>query len=376
MKTDSQTDIDAAAVRHQADDSCAEAELNRSIIEQALKKFNIPGKITNYTVGPHIIRFEITLPAGVKVRVIEKIEGAIAAEFTENIRILAPIPGSSKVGLEVPRVNRKTISFRSIIEAKAWQDRNDNIPIVIGKDVAGKTVIIDLTKAPHLLIAGTIGTGSTECVNTLIASLLFKFKPDELKLLLIDYKAVAFDQYERVPHLLIPPVNDPDKALSALNQIADEIDQRYKIMAEAGVKNITGFNSNIDNAKNAMPYIVVIANLSMNKNDMELAIVRIAQKGRAAGVHIVVSTQCISPDVVSGVLKAHFQSRICFKVSTEQESLRVLDAKGAETLLGNGDMLLQYPYCTGFKRIQGAVLSDNKKAEIMDLVCNELQKNK
>ena len=369
MKTDSQADIDAAAVRHQADDSCAEAELNRSIIEQALKKFNIPGKITNYTVGPHIIRFEITLPVGVKVRVIEKIKGTIAAEFTENIRILAPIHGSSKVGIEVPRVHRKTISFRSIIEAKAWQDRNDNIPIVIGKDVAGKTVIIDLTKAPHLLIAGTIGTGNTECVNTLIASLLFKFKPDELKLLLIDSKVTAFDQFERVPHLLMPPVNDPDKALAVLDQIADEIDQRYKIMAEAGVKNITGVNSNIDNAKNAMPYIVVIANLSVNKNDMELAIARIAQKGRAAGVHIVVSTQCISPDVVSGVLKANFQSRICFKVSTEQESLRVLDAKGAETLLGNGDMLLQYPLCMANTRVQGAFLSDEEKDKIVDFIC-------
>lgn len=256
----------------------------------------------------------------------------------------------------------------------------ESIPIIIGKDNVENPVIIDLAKAPHLLIAGTIGTGNAECLNTLIASLLFKFKPDELKLLLIDSKVVAFDQYERVPHLLIPPVNDPDKALSALNQIADEIDQRYKIMAEAGVKNITGFNSNIDNAKNALPYIVVIieelADLAAARmHNVEYTIARIAQKGRAAGVHIVVSTQCISPDVVSGLLKANFQSRICFKVSTEQESLRVLDAKGAETLLGNGDMLLQYPYCTGFKRIQGAVLSDNKKAEIMDLVCNELQKN-
>ena len=371
MKTDSQADIDAAAVRHQADDSCAEAELNRSIIEQALKKFNIPGKITNYTVGPHIIRFEITLPVGVKVRVIEKIKGTIAAEFTENIRILAPIHGSSKVGIEVPRVHRKTISFRSIIEAKAWQDRNDNIPIVIGKDVAGKTVIIDLTKAPHLLIAGTIGTENTECVNTLIASLLFKFKPDELKLLLIDSKVVAFDQYERVPHLLMPPVNDPDKALSALNQIADEIDQRYKIMAEAGVKNITGFNSG---SGNALPYIVVIieelADLAAARmHNVECTIARIAQKGRAAGVHIVVSTQCISPDVVSGVLKANFQSRICFKVSTEQESLRVLDAKGAEKLLGNGDMLLQYPLYMKNRRVQGAFMPADEKDKIVDFIC-------
>ena len=373
MKTDSQADIDAAAVKHQADDSCAEAELNRSIIEQALKKFNIPGKITNYTVGPHIIRFEITLPVGVKkVRVIEKIKGTIAAEFTENIRILAPIHGSSKVGVEVPRVHRKTISFRSIIEAKAWQDRNDNIPIVIGKDVAGETVIIDLTKAPHLLIAGTPGTGKTECFNTLIASLQIKFSPDELKLLLIDSKVTEFDQFKRVPHLLMPPFNDPDKALSVLNQIADEIDQRYKIMRDAGAKNITEFNSGTGNA---MPYIVLIidelADLVTDRmHDVECAIARIAQKGRAAGVHIVVSTQCISPDIVSGVLKANFQSRICFKVSTEQESLRVLDAKGAETLLGNGDMLLQYyPLYMKNKRVQGAFLPADEKDKIVDFIC-------
>ena len=236
----------------------------------------------------------------------------------------------------------------------------DNLPVIIGKDVAGKTVIIDLTKAPHLLIAGTTGTGKIECVNTLIASLLFKFKPDELKLLLIDSKVVAFDQYERVPHLLMPPVNDSGKAFAVLNQVADEIDRRYKIMRDAGTKNITGFNSG---SGNALPYIVVIieelAELMTDRmRDAECAIARITQKGRAAGIHIVVSTQCISKDIITVPLKSNFPSRICFKVRTEQDSLRVLDVKGAEKLFGNSDMLLQYPLCMANTRVQGAFLSD------------------
>ena len=230
----------------------------------------------------------------------------------------------------------------------------ESIPIIIGKDNVENPVIIDLAQAPYLLIAGTPGTGKTECFNTLIASLQIKFSPDELKLLLIDSKVTAFDQFKRVPHLL--------------NQIADEIDQRYKIMRDAGAKNITEFNSGIGNA---MPYIVLVidelADLVTDRmHDVECVIARIAQKGRAAGIHIVISTQCISKDVITLSLKSYFPSRICFKMLTGEDSLRVLDEKGAETLQGNGDMLLQYSLYAKNKRVQGISLSVDEIDKIVN----------
>ena len=265
-----------------------------------------------------------------------------------------------KTDYKIPPVAK--FPFEALLSGK------ESIPIIIGKDNVENPVIIDLAQAPYLLIAGTPGTGKTECFNTLIASLQIKFSPDELKLLLIDSKVTAFDQFKRVPHLLMPPFNDPDKALSVLNQIADEIDQRYKIMRDAGAKNITEFNSGTGNA---MPYIVLIidelADLVTDRmHDVECAIARIAQKGRAAGIHIVISTQCISKDVITLSLKSYFPSRICFKMLTGEDSLRVLDEKGAETLQGNGDMLLQYSLYAKNKRVQGISLSVDEIDKIVN----------
>ena len=358
----------------------------RDILQNTLTSFNIPGEVTGYTSGPRVTRFEITLAPGVSVKKVERIADDIAMNLAAtSVRVLAPIPGRPVVGVEVPNIRSETVFIRSVMESEAWQNGKADIPIVIGEDIAGKPVVLDLAKAPHLLVSGATGTGKNVCINSLIMGLLFKFAPDELKFILIDPKIVEFEGYRELPHLLAPIINDTSKAVSALRWVADEVDRRYRVLAKAHTKKLAEFNRRPPDPEPVydadsveippkMPYLVVVidelADLMMTeaKKDVETNITRIAQKGRAAGIHLVISTQRPSANVITGVIKANLPTRICFQVRAAADSRVVLDRRGAEELLGMGDMLL-HNFDMTIERVQGAFVSDENIREVVNFVC-------
>ena len=267
--------------------------------------------------------------------------------------------------------SRKAVFARSVIESPAWTDSKAAIPLVIGGDTAGQPVVIDLATAPHILISGSTGTGKSVCMNTFVASLLFRFSPDELKFVMIDPKVVEFDIYRKLPHLATPVINDKRDAVRALRQTADELERRYALLARNGAKNIREFNGKPENQPK-MPYLVVIIDelgdlmMSEARKDAETAIVSIARKGRAAGIHLIISTQVPSANVIPGIIKANFPTRICFQVRSSDDSKVVLDAAGAEKLLGWGDMLMMQPLSPGLKRMQGAYIPDGDLRRIVE----------
>ncbi|MBO7089403.1 MAG: amidohydrolase family protein, partial [Lentisphaeria bacterium] len=322
----------------------------REILQQTLESFDIPGEVTGYTTGPRVTRFEITLAPGVNVKKVEQIENNIAMNLAAtSVRVLAPIPGRPVVGVEVSNTKSEAVFMRSVMESEAWQNGKADIPIALGKDVSGKPVVVDLAKAPHLLVAGATGTGKSVCTNSLIMSLLFHFSPDDLKLIMVDPKIVEFEDYRNLPHLLAPLINDSSKVPVALRWVANEMDRRYGLMAKVHVKKLVEFNHRppdpepvYDDDGNEippkMPYLVVVidelADLMMTeaKKDVETNLTRIAQKGRAAGIHIVVATQRPSTNIITGVIKANLPTRFCFQVRSGVDSRVVLDTVGAEKL--------------------------------------------
>ena len=361
----------------------------REILQQTLESFNIPGEVSGYTTGPRVTRFEITLAPGVNVKKIEQIESNIAKDLAAtSVRILAPIPGRPVVGVEVSNTKSEAVFMRSVMESEAWQNGKADIPIALGKDVSGKPVVVDLAKAPHLLVAGATGTGKSVCTNSLIMSLLFKFAPDDLKLIMVDPKIVEFEEYRNLPHLLAPLINDSAKVPVALRWVANEMDRRYGVMAKVHVKKLAEFNRRPPDPEPVydadgieippkMPYIVVVidelADLMMTeaKKDVETNITRIAQKGRAAGIHIVVATQRPSTNIITGVIKANLPTRFCFQVRSGVDSRVVIDTIGAEKLLGKGDMLLMLPSSMNIERVQGAFVPDGDIRKIVEFVCGQ-----
>ena len=361
----------------------------RDILQQTLESFEIPGEVTGYTSGPRVTRFEITLAPGVNVKKVEQIESNIAMNLSaDRVRVLAPIPGRPVVGVEVSNTKSEAVFMRSVMESEAWQNGKADIPIALGKDVAGKPVVVDLAKAPHLLVAGATGTGKSVCTNTLIMSLLFKFSPDDLKLIMVDPKIVEFEEYRELPHLLAPLINDSGKVPVALRWVANEMDRRYGVMAKVHVKKLSEFNRRPPDPEPVydadgneippkMPYLVVVidelADLMMTeaKKDVETNITRIAQKGRAAGIHIVVATQRPSTNIITGVIKANLPTRFCFQVRSGVDSRVVIDTIGAEKLLGKGDMLLMSPSSMVIERVQGAFVPDSDIRKIVEFVCGQ-----
>ena len=360
-----------------ADDNSKKKVLkNASLLEKTLADFGVEAKVNQVTVGPTITRYEIQPSPGVKVSKIVNLTDDIALSLAaRSIRMEAPIPGKSAIGIEVPNETPLMVGLREVFESEEFKKFDSPLAMALGKDISGKPVIGDIGKMPHLLIAGSTGSGKSVCVNTLISSILYKARPDEVKLLLIDPKVVELANYNGIPHLLIPVVTDPKKAANALNWAVVEMNKRYKMFAENGVKDIT---SSTENCEETLPKIVIIIDeladlMRASANDVEDYICRLAQMARAAGMHLIVATQRPSVDVITGVIKANIPSRIAFAVSSQTDSRTILDMGGAEKLLGKGDMLFYPLGASKPVRLQGAFISENESQNVIDFVKSQVK---
>lgn len=343
-------------------------------LQKTLASFGVEAKVTNITKGPTVTRYELTPSTGVKVSKIVNLSDDIALNLAaKSIRIEAPIPGKAAVGIEVPNQVSESVFLREVIESKAFQNHKSKLAFALGKDAAGEIVVGDIAKMPHTLIAGSTGSGKSVCINSLIVSILYKSRPSEVKMILIDPKMVELSGYNGIPHLLIPVVTDPKKAAGALNWAVQEMVNRYKLFADKGVKDIKGYNALMEKEEDGakLPQIVIIVDeladlMMVAPNDVEDAICRLAQMARAAGMHLVIATQRPSVDVITGIIKANIPSRIAFTVSSQVDSRTILDMAGAEKLLGKGDMLYFPVGETKPHRIQGAFISEKEIEKIVE----------
>lgn len=345
-------------------------------LQKTLASFGVDAKVTNITKGPTVTRYELSPNTGVKVSKIVNLSDDIALNLAaKSIRIEAPIPGKAAVGIEVPNPEPEAVFLREVIESKEFKNSSSNLAYALGKDAAGDIIVGDISKMPHMLIAGSTGSGKSVCINSLIISILYKSKPSDVKMILVDPKMVELSGYNGIPHLLIPVVTDPKKAAGALNWAVQEMVNRYNLFASKGVKDIKGYNAEIEKEKDAakLPQIIIIidelADLMMvAPNDVEDAICRLAQMARAAGMHLVVATQRPSVDVITGIIKANIPSRIAFTVSSQVDSRTILDMAGAEKLLGKGDMLYFPVGANKPHRIQGTWISEKEIESIVSSI--------
>lgn len=349
-----------------------------SKLQRTLHSFGVSAKVENVSVGPTITRYELKPAEGVRVSKIANLADDIALNLAaESIRIEAPIPGKQAVGIEIPNKEKDMVALRDIIADAKFKEAKSKLAFAVGRDAAGETVVADIAKMPHVLIAGSTGSGKSVCINTLITSIIYKAKPSEVKLVMVDPKVVELSVYNGIPHLLIPVVTDPKKAAGALQWAVQEMINRYHLFAEKNVRDITGYNEALEaeGIEEKLPQIVIIidelADLMMvAAKDVEDAICRLAQMARAAGMHLVIATQRPSVDVITGVIKANIASRIAFAVTSGVDSRTIIDSIGAEKLLGKGDMLF-YPSGTiKPQRIQGAFVSDSEVEKIVTFLKN------
>ena len=401
-------------------ESKEELMANARLMQQTLAQFDIEVSLGDITKGPTITRYELHPAPGVKLEKITALSNNIAAALkAERIHILAPVPGKSSVGVEVPNLIKTKVIMRDLFESDEWRNSKARIPIALGKDVYGHPIVADLAEMPHCLIAGSTGSGKSVCINSIIASLLYKFSPDQLRFVMIDPKVVELQQYNALPHLVVPVVTDPKKVLLALRWVVNEMEKRYKIFARVGVRNIKSFNDRPKNkplpeqelelplaAKKEkveagaggfavevdeeivvpreediiiperLSYIVVIIDeladlMLVAPADVEMAIARITQMARAAGIHCIVATQRPSVDVITGVIKANIPARIAFQVASRVDSRTILDAMGADKLLGKGDMLYLPPGSGNLKRAQGALITDKELEDIVNFIARQ-----
>ena len=382
---------------------------NARLLKDTLEQFKIEVNEGDITKGPTITRYELHPAPGVKLERITGLANNIAAAIkAERINILAPVPGRNTVGIEVPNLIKTKVLFRDIVESPEWRNSKAKIPLALGKDVYGKPIVADLAEMPHLLIAGATGSGNSVCINSMVASLLFRFTPEELRFVMIDPKVVELQIYNGLPHLAAPVVHDPKKVILALKWVVNEMEKRYQIFAKVGARNIAGFNSRtskkppktdqaelpLDESEGfavemdqevsipreddveipeKLSYIVVIIDeladlMLMAKNDVENSIARITQMARAAGIHCIVATQRPSVDVITGVIKANIPARIAFQVAAKVDSRTILDAMGADKLLGKGDMLFLPPGTANLRRAQGCLVTDEEINRIVEIV--------
>jgi S-DNA-T family DNA segregation ATPase FtsK/SpoIIIE len=393
---------------------------NANLMKQTLAQFDIPVELGDITKGPTITRYELHPAPGVKLEKIQALNNNLAAALkAERIHILAPVPGKSSVGIEVPNRSKSTVIMRDLFESDEWRNSKAKIPIALGKDVYGHPIVADLVEMPHLLIAGSTGSGKSVCINAIITSLLFRFSPDQLRFVMIDPKVVELQQYNLLPHLVVPVVTDPKKVILALRWVVNEMEKRYQIFARVGVRNIASFNARPKNkplpesepelpltAKKEkvepgaegfavevdeeivvprdddivipekLSYIVVIIDeladlMLVAPADVEMAIARITQMARAAGIHCIVATQRPSVDVITGVIKANITARIAFQCASRVDSRTILDAMGADKLLGKGDMLYLPPGSAKLIRAQGALITDNEIQNIVNFIARQ-----
>jgi S-DNA-T family DNA segregation ATPase FtsK/SpoIIIE len=383
---------------------------NLALIIETLRRFGVKAEGREITPGATITRYEVYPGEGVRVDKISSLKRDLSRVLrAEKINILAPIPGKDTVGIEIANTAKVAVFLRELLESRDWRNSHAKIPIALGKDVYGQTLVADLAAMPHLLIGGTTGSGKSVCINCILTSLLFRFTPDELRLILIDPKQVEMQVYNRVPHLVVPVVTDPKKVMLALRWVINEMEKRYRILAKVGVRNIAGFNSRTRNAPpppespqmeflevhedeesddpqsapirvpreddlvipDKLPYIVVIVDeladlMQTAPADVESAIARLTAKARAAGIHLIVATQTPRREVVTGVIKTNIPARIAFQVPSGLDSRVILDENGAENLLGKGDLLYRPPGVAGFTRGQGAFVSDEEVQSVVD----------
>lgn len=349
---------------------------NASKLEETLSNFGVDAKVIQVTKGPSVTRFELQPSPGVKVSKIVNLQDDIALGLAANgVRIEAPIPGKAAIGIEVPNKKQAPVFLREVLESKEFTDTDKTLAFALGKDITGKCIVGDLNKMPHMLIAGATGSGKSVCINTLIISLLYKYSPKDVKLLMIDPKVVELSVYNGIPHLLIPVVTDPKKAAGALNWAVNEMNKRYNLFSQMKVKNIESYNNLYKKGQieEKLPYVVMIvdelADLMMAcPNDVEDYICRLAQMARAAGMHLIIATQRPSVDVITGVIKANIPSRISFAVSSGIDSRTILDQTGAEKLLGRGDMLYNPIGENKPLRVQGSFISEEEVESVVEFI--------
>ena len=353
-------------------------------LQQTLQTFGVKATVTNVSCGPSVTRYELQPEMGVKVSKIVGLADDIKLNLAAaDIRIEAPIPGKAAVGIEVPNKENSAVMLRDLLETPEFQNSSSKISFAAGKDIGGKTIVADIAKMPHVLIAGATGSGKSVCINTLIMSILYKATPEEVKLIMIDPKVVELSVYNGIPHLMIPVVTDPKKAAGALNWGVAEMTRRYQAFTEFGVRDMKGYNEKIKNMPEIdgvkpkpMPQLVIIVDeladlMMVAPGDVETAICRLAQLARAAGIHLVIATQRPSVDVITGLIKANMPSRIAFSVTSGVDSRTIIDMNGAEKLLGKGDMLF---YPSGYQkpvRVQGAFVSDSEVESVVDYFKNQ-----
>ena len=354
-------------------------------MQETLHNFGVNVSITNVSCGPTVTRYELQPEQGVKVSKIVGLTDDIKLNLAAtDIRIEAPIPGKAAVGIEVPNANNSTVMLRDLLQSEAFLNCKSKLAFAAGKDIAGKPVITDIAKMPHLLIAGATGSGKSVCINTIIISLLYKASPDDVKLIMIDPKVVELSVYNGIPHLFIPVVTDPKKAAGALNWAVAEMTDRYNKFAQYNVRDLKGYNAKVEsiadiedeNKPKKLPQIVIIVDeladlMMVAPGEVEDSICRLAQLARAAGIHLIIATQRPSVNVITGLIKANMPSRIAFSVSSGVDSRTILDMNGAEKLLGKGDMLF---YPQGYQkpaRVQGAFVSDQEVGAVVDFLSKQ-----
>ncbi|MBL0732123.1 MAG: DNA translocase FtsK [Desulfosarcina sp.] len=352
------------------------------LLEKKLEDFGVHGRVAAVSPGPVITTFEYKPAPGVKINKIVNLGDDLALALKAiSIRIVAPIPGKAVIGIEIPNVSRHMVAFKDVVVSEAFEKMKSSLALCLGKDIVGNPVVADLSKMPHLLVAGATGTGKSVGLNAMICSLLYKANPDEVKLIMVDPKRIELSMYDGIPHLITPVVTDVKKATNALFWAVQEMENRYKLLAEKKVRNIFQYNQKIkqegkdENGEfpQKMPFIVIIidelADLMMvASKDVEVALTRLAQMARAAGLHLILATQRPSVDVLTGIIKANFPTRLTFQVSSRIDSRTILDANGAETLLGNGDMLLLPPGTSKLQRVHGAYISEEEITKIVDFL--------
>ncbi|MBP8261663.1 MAG: DNA translocase FtsK, partial [Verrucomicrobia bacterium] len=393
---------------------------NARLMQNTLAQFDIEVALGDITKGPTITRYELHPAPGVRLEKIVALSNNLAAALkAENVHILAPVPGKSSVGVEVPNAVKTKVIMRELLESKEWLETKNRIPLALGKDVYGHPIVADLAEMPHLLIAGSTGSGKSVCINAIISSLLYRFPPDQLRFVMIDPKVVELQHYNALPHLVVPVVTDPKKVILALRWVVSEMEKRYQIFARVGVRNIRSFNERprhkpLPHAQPELPlsgrkerieptsdgfavevdeeivvprdedivipdklsYIVVIIDeladlMLVAPTDVEMAIARITQMARAAGIHCIVATQRPSVDVITGVIKANIPARIAFQVAAKVDSRTILDAMGADKLLGKGDMLYLPPGSSKLIRAQGALITDPEMQHIVEFITRQ-----
>ncbi|KIL47773.1 FtsK/SpoIIIE family DNA translocase [Jeotgalibacillus campisalis] len=378
--------MDLLAVPPHADQSneYKAIQRNASKLEKTFQSFGVRAKVTQVHLGPAVTKYEVHPDVGVKVSKIVNLGDDLAlALAAKDIRIEAPIPGKSAIGIEVPNSEVAMVSLREVLEAQGKEKDSAKLLIGLGRDITGEAVVAELNKMPHLLVAGATGSGKSVCINGIIISILMRTKPHEVKLMMIDPKMVELNVYNGVPHLLAPVVTDPKKASQALKKVVSEMERRYDLFSHTGTRNIEGyneyvrkFNDNNEEKQPQLPYIVVIVDeladlMMVASNDVEDAITRLAQMARAAGIHLIIATQRPSVDVITGVIKANIPSRIAFAVSSQIDSRTILDSGGAEKLLGRGDMLFMPIGSNKPVRVQGAFLSDKEVEDVVNFVIEQ-----